>query len=186
MQIEVPFRSWCWRLYRIEYSRNPLKLLLWIQDMRTKTKPWAQFLVSSAKVFVRKIDAVFFKSRLTKRYSRKLTLKVRQESDSLFQNAMWINYHQTINPIPSLCDLYGSDKGSMIPFDSTEFWATHNYADLYHHLSSRFRYSVKNVFECGIGSADPLIPYHFKLNGIPGASLRVWRECFLKQIFRNM
>jgi hypothetical protein len=35
-----------------------------------------------------------------------------------------------------------------------------------------------NVFECGIGSENPLIPFHFKLSGTPGASLRVWRDYF--------
>lgn len=136
------------------------------------------FLVCSAKVFVRKLDAVVFNSQLIKRYSSKQSEKNRREFDSLFQNAMWVNYHQTTNPISALCDLYGSDKGSMIPFNSTEEWPTHNYADLYHHLFSRFRYSIMNVFECGIGSENPLIPFHFKLSGTPGASLRVWRDYF--------
>lgn len=130
------------------------------------------------KLFIRHLDEKFNNRRLTNVYSTKLASRDREQFDMLFENGMWINYHQIPNPISSLCDQYGSDKGSLRPFDASETWATHNYADFYHHLFNRFRYSVKNVFECGIGSVNPSIPFHFKLDGIPGASLRVWREYF--------
>ena len=56
-----------------------------------------------------------------------------------------------------LCDLYGSDKGSIC------CEGTHTYTDTYSLLFSHIRNRVQAVFECGI---------------FRGASLRVWQDYF--------
>ena len=40
------------------------------------------------------------------------------------------------------------------------------------------RFNYKKIFECGIGSNNPLLESNMTLNGKPGASLRVWRDFF--------
>jgi len=37
---------------------------------------------------------------------------------------------------------------------------------------------VKLVFECGLGTNNPNLQSNMTVNGIPGASLRVWRDYF--------
>jgi hypothetical protein len=75
------------------------------------------------------------------------------------------------NEISELCDLYGSDKGSTAS-------KTHAYSDFYSDFFSSQKLSIKSVFECGIGSINPSIPFNMGINGRPGASLRVWRDYF--------
>jgi hypothetical protein len=77
-----------------------------------------------------------------------------------------------------LCDIHGSDKGSRGGVTTAYPWVAHSYADLYAQLFEHCRPSVKLVFECGIGSTNPSMPYHMGEGGKPGASLRVWRDYF--------
>ena len=57
-------------------------------------------------------------------------------------------------------------------------WPAHTYADYYHSLFSHCRSTVKNVFECGIGTNNPDVPSSMGIHGKPGASLRVWYSLF--------
>lgn len=75
-----------------------------------------------------------------------------------------------------LCDIYGSDKGSMM------YTGRHNYTLEYYKLFSEIRDNVKSVFECGIGTNNPKLPSSMGLFGRPGASLRVWRDYFPKAV----
>jgi hypothetical protein len=65
---------------------------------------------------------------------------------------------------------YGSDKGS----------GRHNYALFYEMLFERDRERYARVFELGIGSNNVDVPSNMGADGIPGASLRGWREYFIK------
>jgi hypothetical protein len=94
-----------------------------------------------------------------------------------------IRYHyipNKNNPISILCDKYGSDKGTTLSHhkNGRHTWNSHSYADLYFRLFNHCRNSVKLVFECGIGSVDPEITSNMGSKGMPGASLRVWRDYF--------
>jgi hypothetical protein len=85
--------------------------------------------------------------------------------------------------IALLCDVYGSDKGSLTDDERQHPYAplpAHTYTDIYEII---FRQDdriskVKNVFECGIGTTNPLLNSNMTSNGRPGASLRVWRDFF--------
>jgi hypothetical protein len=82
-----------------------------------------------------------------------------------------------------LCVKYGSDKG-LNDYDSDPerpfAWQPHNYGAVYAsiildmHKSSK----VRAVFECGIGTNNINIPSNMGVKGVPGASLRIWRDCF--------
>jgi len=62
----------------------------------------------------------------------------------------------------------GSDKGS----------GWHNYTILYHFLFHERRNAVRSLFEVGIGTNFADMPSNMGGNGIPGASLRGWRDYF--------
>lgn len=79
----------------------------------------------------------------------------------------------------SLCDKWGSDKGSMPTFgDRVYRWPPHTYADLYASLFDHCRQHFKLVFECGLGTSRPEFGNNMGVRGKPGASLRVWRDYF--------
>jgi hypothetical protein len=76
------------------------------------------------------------------------------------------------NELSLLCDLYGSDKGTLCGRTA------HTYTSVYEYLFSDIRSEVKLVFECGLGTNNPNLPSNMGVNGCPGASLRVWRDYF--------
>lgn len=78
----------------------------------------------------------------------------------------------------SLCDKYGSDKGSTQRAGHRYGWPPHTYADYYYRLFGHCRDSVKLVFECGLGTNNPNLPSSMGAQGAPGASLRLWRDFF--------
>ena len=80
--------------------------------------------------------------------------------------------------LSSLCDKYGSDKGSLNPTGHVYNWPPHSYADYYSRLFDHCRPHIKRVFECGIGTNNPQFESSMGITGKPGASLRVWREYF--------
>jgi hypothetical protein len=57
-------------------------------------------------------------------------------------------------------------------------WKSHSYADYYANLFRHCRKFIKNVFECGIGSNNSSLVSSMGAQGVPGASLRVWRDYF--------
>lgn len=77
-----------------------------------------------------------------------------------------------------LCDKYGSDKGEISSEGHPYPWPSHSYADFVERIFSHCRLSVKNVFECGMGTNNPVLASNMTSNGRPGASLRVWKEYF--------
>lgn len=63
---------------------------------------------------------------------------------------------------------HGSDKGH----------AYHNYTTVYSVLLGRFRGANIRIFELGLGTNNPKLVSSMGEHGLPGASLRGWRELF--------
>jgi hypothetical protein len=80
--------------------------------------------------------------------------------------------------VSRLCDIYGSDKGTLSEGDQPYPWPAHTYAEFYSRLFSHCRDGIFNVFECGLGTNNPNLPSSMGVYGKPGASLRVWRDFF--------
>lgn len=80
--------------------------------------------------------------------------------------------------LASLCDRYGSDKGSLLNENRPYRWAAHTYSDFYTNLFFHCRFGVKAVFECGLGTNNPAAPSSMGTAGKTGASLRMWRDYF--------
>lgn len=78
----------------------------------------------------------------------------------------------------ALCDKYGTDKGEIATSGHPYTWYSHSYADYFERLYAHCREHVRAVFECGIGTNDPDRPSSMGATGVPGASLRMWREYF--------
>jgi hypothetical protein len=62
----------------------------------------------------------------------------------------------------------GSDKGS----------GRHNYTAVYAKLFEGLRGRALRIFEIGIGTNNPQFVFNMGADGVPGASLRGWREIF--------
>lgn len=63
---------------------------------------------------------------------------------------------------------YGSDKGG----------GYHNYTTVYSALFRGMRGQPLRIFELGLGTNNPARPSNMGVYGVPGASLRAWRELF--------
>jgi hypothetical protein len=83
-------------------------------------------------------------------------------------------------PLCLLMEKYGSDKGH-VEYQENKY---HNYTLYYYSLFSQKRYEHLRIFELGIGTTNKEILCNMGVYGVPGASLRVWKEFFPKaQIF---
>lgn len=80
--------------------------------------------------------------------------------------------------LTKLFDQYGSDKGEIVKENKPYWWDAHTYSDFYATLFDHCRNSVKYVFECGLGTNDSSYLSNMTETGIPGASLRAWRDYF--------
>jgi hypothetical protein len=65
----------------------------------------------------------------------------------------------------------GSDKGN-----------GHTYTPIYSALLGGLRNEPLRIFELGLGTNNPEIPANMGVDGVPGASLRGWREIFPKAL----
>ena len=91
-----------------------------------------------------------------------------------------ISYTNTFNILSELCEKYGSDKGFVnLDVDKPYNWTTHSYTSYYNSIFNLSRENIKFVFECGLGTNNPDIKSNMTINGVPGASLRVWRDYFI-------
>ena len=111
------------------------------------------------------------------KYTNDLYNRIRALVDDI-QNSPDTGYGE----LTLLSDKYGTDKGSYQNIASDKVhpysWLPHSYTDIYEVLFRDIRYDVKNVFECGIGSIDETIEDNMSKSGVPGASLRMWRDYF--------
>ena len=76
-----------------------------------------------------------------------------------------------------LAKKYGSDKEEA-ENESFHPWQNHTYGSIYELLFAHCRKSFLSVFECGIGTVNAEVKSNMGTNGIPGGSLRIWREYF--------
>lgn len=97
---------------------------------------------------------------------------------SVGHGASWAYARNPNCLLTSLCDKYGSDKGSLRSHGHPYPWPAHTYTDYYARLWSHCRAQVKRVFECGLGTNNPTVRSNMGKSGRPGASLRVWRDYF--------
>ena len=130
------------------------------------------------KKYLRQLDRKFLNSKIINYRYIKLLEKQRRSFDRKFSRTTIIKYESKKNLLAELCDKYGTDKGSNKPYDPNQAWAPHNYTDFYHDIFSRNRNTVNSLLEIGIGSNNQSIKGSFIADGIPGASLRVWKDYF--------
>ena len=127
------------------------------------------------------IDRIFLWSSLSKLRSffSKLNYKhVQNKFEGNLDYRIIIRYNKdTTNPFAELCDFYGSDKGSHTS-KHVYPWPSHTYSDFYSSIYSNFRPHVKKVYENGIGTNNLNFKSNMSITGVPGASLRVWRDYF--------
>ena len=128
------------------------------------------------KTVLRIIDRKILNSYLINLRYITLLKRQRKNFDKNFSTIVQINYKSKENLLAELFDKYGSDKGSNKPFNPNQPWAPHNYSDLYFDWFFDKRNTIKSVLEIGIGSNNPNIKGSFIPEGIPGASLREWKE----------
>ena len=94
-------------------------------------------------------------------------------------NKISIEYDKGSNFLSHLMKNYGSDKGSPHEVDITPSgWIANRYTDIYHILFGTIRDDAKKIFECGIGTNNEDVQSNMTANGVPGASLRGWRDYF--------
>jgi len=130
------------------------------------------------KKFLILIDRVFLRSSLSK-FNSKL---VKNKLEKNLNYRITVRYNKSDkNLFTELCDFYGSDKGSQ-GSNLVYPWPAHTYSDFYSTIFSNFRSSVKKVYENGIGTNNINLTSNMSSTGIPGASLRVWRDYFPNSI----
>jgi len=132
------------------------------------------------KNFIKKILPNFLSNFIRKirfKNNEYKQLKFLDNTKSDFKN---ISYSYKSNILSELCEKYGSDKGFVnLDIDNKPYnWRPHTYASYYHSIFNLSRESIRHVFECGLGTNNPNIKSNMTENGIPGASLRVWRDYF--------
>lgn len=126
-----------------------------------------------------KIDDNFFKGFLRRFLSRGVNAERVRRFETKFNYRINIYYSKNLsNEISILCDKYGSDKGEISPLGHPYPWPSHSYSDYYSHIFSNHREGVKRVFECGLGTNNLDVASSMGAKGMPGASLRVWRDYF--------
>lgn len=125
-------------------------------------------------------ESLRFYRRLCGSKLHDLLIRLRDERNlhalsSIQKSQIIVNYSGSANLLDSLCDRYGSDKGG----SQNRFpWGSHSYTDFLSLLFETSREQMTLVFECGIGTNNLSIPANMGSKGIPGASLRVWRDYF--------
>jgi hypothetical protein len=130
------------------------------------------------KKALRYLDKQFFDSYLVEKRGYFLLRKQRNKFYNTFTRSLKIKYESKDNILAELCDKYGTDKGSNREYNSTDAWPSHTYTDYYYMIFNKNREKYRNVFECGIGTNNSDVKGYFKLDGVPGASLKVWRDYF--------
>ena len=131
------------------------------------------------KKIIRNFDKKLLGGALTKKYCTFLQRKWLAVFDRTRDYSYTSHYTKDRNSLlGTLCDQYGSDKGEAGKGNRPFTWASHTYTDFYSRLYDHCRNSVFNVFECGIGTNNPNLISTMTASGVPGASLRVWRDYF--------
>jgi hypothetical protein len=136
----------------------------------------------SLKNFVKAIDEKLFFNLLRGIYVFFLNFKINfslffYKKKQEFFNISFYNHNN--NSLTKLCEIYKSDKGSINHNKKSIWgWTAHTYSNYYYSLFNHFKDDVKLVFECGLGTNNPDFQSNMTVDGMPGASLRVWRDYF--------
>src|SRR6476620_5978044 len=131
------------------------------------------------KRVARRIDDLLLGKAIQRyRYQQKLAERLNELESGL--DYKFIVYHKKNKKdlVSTLCDVHGSDKGEIKTSGHPYPWPSHTYADFYSRQFSHCRHSIKNIFECGLGTNNANIPSSMGSEGKPGASLRLWRDYF--------
>jgi hypothetical protein len=135
----------------------------------------------SLKNFIKTIDEKLFFNLLREIYVFFLNFKINfslffYKKKQEFFNISFYNHNN--NSLTKLCEIYKSDKGSVNHKKCIWGWTAHTYSNYYYSIFNHFKDDVKLVFECGLGTNNPDLQSNMTIDGMPGASLRVWREYF--------
>jgi hypothetical protein len=136
----------------------------------------------SLKNFIKAIDEKLFFNLLRRIYVFFLNFKINfslffYKKKKEFFNISFYNHNN--NSLTKLCEFYKSDKGSTSHNKKSIWgWTAHTYSNYYYSLFNHFKDDVKLVFECGLGTNNPDFQSNMTVDGMPGASLRVWRDYF--------
>jgi hypothetical protein len=133
------------------------------------------------KKIIQYIDKKLFSYRINSIRNLKFASSwLLKESKSDNQNSFIINYKSEDNSFAKLCHKYGSDKGSARNTFGEHILQreTHNYSDFYSFYFSGKENEVLSLFECGIGTNNVALVSNMGSLGLPGASLRVWKDYF--------
>ena len=137
-----------------------------------------RILKSNLKNRIKYLDEKYFFSIILKVYNfiRKFNKRKYKIKPVSKEYGFYINdYLKKNNLLTILCEKYNSDKGGRKnPFSD----ASNNYTDYYYKIFKDKRNSYKKIFECGLGSNNPILESNMTSNGSPGASLKVWKEFF--------
>ena len=133
----------------------------------------------SIKKLIGQIDRAFLGGVLTHYYASLLIKKSVQYKTDYLNYGFDVQYQKNDNSLLNiLTDTYGSDKGEVSPDSNPYAWPSHNYADFYSLVFGLRRNDIKSVIECGLGTNNPALKTSMGINGVPGASLRMWRDYF--------
>jgi len=136
----------------------------------------------SLKNLIKIINEILFFNLLRRVYVFFLNFKINfslffyKKKQELFNISF---YNHNDNSLTKLSEIYKSDKGSINHKKKGIWgWTAHTYSNYYYSLFNHFKDNVKLVFECGLGTNNPDLQSSMTVNGVPGASLRVWRDYF--------
>ncbi len=136
------------------------------------------------KNFIKKIDKKIFFNLIRKIYVSFFHFNIKfilffYKKKQDFCNITF--YNKNNNSLTKLCEIYKSNKGSL-DHNKKTIWGSpaHTYSNYYYSLFNHFKDDVKLIFECGIGTNNQDLESNMTENGIPGASLRVFRDYFKK------
>ena len=138
--------------------------------------------MTNLKNFIKIVDKKLFFSLLKHIYVYFLNFIIKSilffyQKNLQFFNISFYNYNN--NSLSKICEIHKTDKGSINHNKKTIWgWPAHNYSNYYYSLFNHFRDNVKLVFECGLGTNNPDFKSNMTVDGMPGASLRVWRDYF--------
>jgi len=130
--------------------------------------------------FIKKISPNFLLNFIRKIKFKKYEYKHLKILNNIKSDVKNISYISKSNILSELCEKYGTDKGFInIDIDKKPYNRQSSYLQShYHSIFNLSRESIKYVFECGLGTNNPNLKSNMTVNGIPGASLRVWRDYF--------
>jgi len=117
---------------------------------------------------------MFYIKKILRKLVYRNSLKLNNEFDSIIS----IYYNKESNELRELAEKYGSDKGEIFVLGHPYNWPSHSYADFYYRLFSNNKNAIKKVLECGIGTNNPSLTSSMGIEGVPGASLKIWRDFF--------